>query len=73
LIVINGLQRAFPGSKVTPEEVKLDPATLQITAGGSAATQALPATRIFFPATGPTTRRSGPSTRHAAHAKEDAQ
>jgi RND family efflux transporter MFP subunit len=72
LIVINGLQRAFPGAKVTPEEVKLDPATLQLTAGGSAATQALPATR-FLPATMPTPG-NGPSTRPtAATTKEDAR
>jgi multidrug efflux system membrane fusion protein len=54
LIVVNGLQRAFPGTKVNPEQIALDPNAVQVTAGGAASTQALPATR-FVPATGPTT------------------
>jgi RND family efflux transporter MFP subunit len=62
LIVVNGIQRAIPGTKVNPQEVKLDPSTLQLTAGGAASTQALPATR-FLPATGP-----GPATTRPAPA-----
>jgi RND family efflux transporter MFP subunit len=50
LIVVNGLQRAFPGTKVNPEQIALDPNSVQVTAGGAASTQALPATR-FIPAT----------------------
>ena len=57
-VVINGLQRAIPDSKVDPHEVELDPTMLQFTAPGSAATQSLPATRHLPPATGPTTRAS---------------
>ena len=53
LVVVNGLQRAIPDTKVNPQEVTLDPNTLHLTAGGSAATQSLPATR-FLPATAPT-------------------
>ena len=63
VIVINGLQRAFPGSKVVPQQVALDPNAVQLTAGGAASTQALPATR-FMPATAPslsTTKPVAPS------------
>ncbi|MDB5318646.1 MAG: mexE [Phycisphaerales bacterium] len=62
LIVINGLQRAFPGSKVIPQQVALDPNAVPLTAGGAASTQALPATR-FMPATMPSTP---PATKPAA-------
>jgi RND family efflux transporter MFP subunit len=68
LIVVNGIQRAIPETKVNPQEIKLDPATLHLTAGGSASTQSLPATRFLpatvpssLPATGPTTRPASPT------------
>jgi len=75
LIVVNGLQRAFPGAKVNPEQITLDPNSFQMTAGGSPSTQSLPATR-HIPATAPAdaTSRSattapasrGPATRPSA-------
>jgi RND family efflux transporter MFP subunit len=55
-VVINGLQRAIPETKVNAERTTLDPNSLHLTAGGSAATRSLPATR-FLPATVPTTKR----------------
>jgi len=66
LIVVNGIQRAIPETKVNPEEINLDPATLHLTAGGSASTQALPATR-FLPTTVPSTHgATHPATRPSA-------
>jgi RND family efflux transporter MFP subunit len=62
VIVINGLQRAFPGSKVVPQQVALDPSSVQVTAGGAASTQALPATR-FLPATNPAAAAAPPMTK----------
>ena len=66
LIVVNGIQRAIPETKVNPQEVNLDPNTLHLTAGGAASTQALPATR-FLPATVPTNHgATHPATRPTA-------
>lgn len=59
-IIINGLQRARPGAKVNVQETQLNADEVQMTAPGSAATQALPttrrlpATRSIPPATAPT-------------------
>jgi multidrug efflux system membrane fusion protein len=61
-IVINGLQRAMPGSKVKPEEVVLPNEPL---VPGSAATQALPATRNLLDP-GAATAPSAPATRSAS-------
>jgi RND family efflux transporter MFP subunit len=54
-VVINGLQRAIPKMKVNPTEVVLDVSNVRVTAPGSAATQALPSTRIMpgSPPSGP--------------------
>jgi multidrug efflux system membrane fusion protein len=60
-VVINGLQRAIPNTKVNPTEVALDVSNVRVTAPGSAATQALPSTRMF-PASAP----SGPGAASAA-------
>jgi RND family efflux transporter MFP subunit len=55
-IVINGIQRAIPGSKVDPKEEPLDTKGLVFTsAPGSPATQSLPATRHLPPVTQPAT------------------
>jgi len=54
-VVINGLQRAIPNTKVNPKEEVLDISSVRVTAPGSAATQALPSTRVM-PASAP----SGP-------------
>lgn len=51
-VVINGLQRAIPNTKVNPKEVALDLSGVRVTAPGSAATQALPSTRVM-PASAP--------------------
>jgi RND family efflux transporter MFP subunit len=70
LIVINGLQRAFPGTKVDPEQITLDHSSVQVTAGGAASTQALPATR-FVPATAPAgSGHPHPTTRPSTHDKK---
>lgn len=60
-IVINGLQRAMPGTKVKPEEVVLPNEPV---VPGSAATQALPATRNLLNP-GAATAPSAPATRSA--------
>jgi RND family efflux transporter MFP subunit len=53
-VVINGLQRAIPGTKVAPAEKPFDAASVQTTAPpGSPSTQALPATRNLPATTGP--------------------
>jgi RND family efflux transporter MFP subunit len=51
-VVINGVQRAIPNTKVKPTEVVLDVSGVRVTAPGSAATQALPPTRVM-PASAP--------------------
>ena len=60
-VVINGLQRAIPNTKVKPTEVALDLSGVRVTAPGSAATQALPSTRVM-PASAP----SGPDAAASA-------
>jgi RND family efflux transporter MFP subunit len=60
-IVINGLQRAIPNTKVGPTEVALDVSKVGLTAPGSAATQALPPTRAL-----PTSAPTGPGAPSAA-------
>ncbi|MGB7160940.1 MAG: efflux RND transporter periplasmic adaptor subunit [Tepidisphaeraceae bacterium] len=55
-VIINGLQRARPGEKVTAQEAPLNADEVPLTAPGSAATQSLPTTRRL-PAT-----RSVPTT-----------
>jgi RND family efflux transporter MFP subunit len=60
-IVINGLQRAIPNTKVNPTEVALDVSKVGLTAPGSAASHALPPTRAM-PASAPT----GPGASSAA-------
>jgi RND family efflux transporter MFP subunit len=60
-VVINGLQRAIPRTKVNPSEVALDASSVRVTAPGSAATQALPSTRVM-PASAP----SGPGAASSA-------
>jgi RND family efflux transporter MFP subunit len=50
-IVVNGLQRAIPGTKVQPQEVPPDVSAFKGLAPGSPATQELPATRT--PTTAP--------------------
>jgi multidrug efflux system membrane fusion protein len=60
-VVINGLQRAIPRTKVNPTEVALDASSVRVTAPGSAATQALPSTRVM-PASAP----SGPGAASSA-------
>jgi RND family efflux transporter MFP subunit len=69
-VVINGLQRAIPGTKVSPTEASIDASGMRATAPGSAATQALPATRMLPPATNATsvdllTTPDGAATRPA--------
>lgn len=59
-VIVNGLQRARPGAKVTAQETQLDAGEVPLTAPGSAATQALPTTRRlpatrFVPTNAPTT------------------
>ena len=44
-VIVNGLQRARPGTKVSPTEQPIPPGALVLTAPGSPTTQALPATR----------------------------
>jgi RND family efflux transporter MFP subunit len=51
-VVVNGILRAIPGSKVKPEVVQPNMSTLQPIAPGSPTTQSLPATRNV-PATAP--------------------
>jgi membrane fusion protein, multidrug efflux system len=55
-VIINGLQRARPGAKVTATEAPLDASEVPLTAPGSPSTQSLPTTR-HLPAT-----RSVPTT-----------
>jgi multidrug efflux system membrane fusion protein len=60
-VVINGLQRAIPNTKVNPTEVALDASSVRVTAPGSAATQALPSTRVL-----PASLPSGPGAASGA-------
>jgi RND family efflux transporter MFP subunit len=56
-VIVNGLQRARPGAKVSPTEQPIPADALTLTAPGSPTTQALPATRTTTttaPATAPT-------------------
>src|SRR5207237_4379287 len=56
-VIVNGLHRARPGAKVSPTEQPIPADALVLTAPGSPATQALPATRPIattLPATAPT-------------------
>ena len=62
-VIINGLQRARPGATVDAQEQQIEPSEVALTAPGSAATQALPATRRL-----PATRSVRPSTAPAAAA-----
>ena len=66
-VVVNGLLHARPGAKVNAQTTALSLASLQLTAPGSPATQALPATRQSStmpaspgPQTAPTGQRSDP-------------
>jgi RND family efflux transporter MFP subunit len=55
-VIVNGLQRARPGAKVSPTEQPIPEDALVLTAPGSATTQALPATQKIAstrPATAP--------------------
>jgi hypothetical protein len=65
-VVINGIQRALPNAKVNPTEVVLDVSSVRVTAPGSAATQALPSTRMT-PSTAPATR---PTTQPTARQQQ---
>jgi RND family efflux transporter MFP subunit len=55
-VIINGLMQARPGAKVTPQETTLSMETFQLTAPGSPATQALPATQSLNSQTQPATQ-----------------
>ena len=55
-VIVSGLQRARPGSKVAPTEQAIPASELVLTAPGSPTTQALPATH---PATVPTGNTGG--------------
>jgi RND family efflux transporter MFP subunit len=57
-VVVNGIQRAVPDSKVNPTEITLDVSTLTMTAPGSPSTQAMPATRHLPAASAPSTPAS---------------
>jgi RND family efflux transporter MFP subunit len=64
-VIINGLQRARPGTKVNATETVLDASEVPLTAPGSPSTQSLPTTRrlpatrsVVSPTTGPTTETS---------------
>jgi RND family efflux transporter MFP subunit len=59
-IIVNGLQRARPGTKVNPTEQTIPASALVLTAPGSPTTQALPTTRMMA-TTAPTTATTGGS------------
>jgi RND family efflux transporter MFP subunit len=69
-VIVNGLQRARPGAKVSATEQPIPEDALALTAPGSATTQALPATRriattspMTAPATSPTDSTPAGGTR----------
>jgi RND family efflux transporter MFP subunit len=64
-IIVNGLQRARPGSKVKPTEQPMSGESLTLTAPGSPTTQALPATR-HFATTSPATTATTATTKRTA-------
>jgi RND family efflux transporter MFP subunit len=67
-VIVRGLQRARPSSKVNPTEQPIPESSVVLTAPGSPTTQALPATRRVITTTLPTTT-PGTSTTPAGAAR----
>ncbi len=61
-VIVKGVLRARPGSKVKVQETTVDASAMGMTAPGSPATQALPATRPFVTSTAVTRPTTAPVT-----------